>query len=141
MEVVFHKVERRGGTISDMEKCTGKQCSKNTIQILMGAARNITVDSNILKKDAETVITACHTQGTIGEAHKSVLIKKADGMKILAGLFVKKEKKYEQAAMKIIDGVSEDKILNELVSYNVFISDQIKSEQERNKQILNMLMS
>ncbi len=124
-----------------MEKCTGKQCSENTIQILMGAARNITVDSNILKKDAETVITACHTQGTIGEAHKSVLIKKADGMKILAGLFMSMAKKYEQAAMKLIDGVSEDKILNELVSYNVSIGDQIKSEQDCYKQVLNMFMT
>ncbi len=127
--------------MSDTKKSAGKQCIKNTIQELMDAARNITVNSDTLKKGAETVITACHTQGTKGETHKSVLIKKTDGMKILAGLFMSMAKRYEQAAMKLTEGVSEDKVLNELVSYNVFISDQIKSEQECYKQVLNMLVS
>ncbi len=127
--------------MSDMKKNAGEQCIENTIQKLMDAARKITVGSDILKKNAETVITACHTQGIKGETHKSVLIKKADGMKILARLFMSMAKKYEQAAMKLTENVSEDKVLNELVSYNIFISDQIKSEQEHNKQVLNMLMS
>ncbi len=139
MEVVIHKVESRGETMSDMKNSAGKHSREKTIQKLMDAARSITVNADDLKENAETIITSCHTQGTKGETHKSFLLKKADSMKILAGLFISMAKRYEHAAMKLTEGTSEDEVLHKLLSYNIFVSDQIESERECYEQVFNLL--
>jgi ribosomal protein L17 len=125
--------------MADMQNTAEKHSSENIIQALMDTARTMTVNANDLKKTVETIITSCHTHGTKGEAQKSFLLRKADGMKILAELYMSIAKRYKSAAMKLAEGTSEDKVLHALNSYNVFISDQIKSEQECYEQILNML--
>jgi hypothetical protein len=125
--------------MADMQNTAEKHSSGNIIQALMDAARRMTVNANDLKETVGTIITSCHTQGTKGEAQKIFLLRKADGMKILAELYMSIAKRYKSAAMKLAEGTSEDKVLHALNSYNVFISDQIKSEQECYEQTLNML--
>ncbi len=125
--------------MSDMKNSAGKQSSENTIQKFMDEARSIMVNADDLKEKAEAIITSCHTQGTKGENHKSFLLKKTDSMKILAGLFMSMAKRYEHAAMKLTEGTSEDEVLHELLSYNVFVNDQIRSEQECYEQVLSII--
>jgi len=138
MEVVFHKKESIGETMSDMKNSAGKY-SENTIHKLMDVAHTIAVNADDLKETVETIIASCHMQGTKGETQKSMLLEMVDGMKVLAGLYRSVAKKYEHAAIKLEDGIPEDKILHELRSYNVCISDQIKSEKACYEQVLNMI--
>ncbi len=116
-----------------------KNSSENIIQELMDAARSMTVSADDLKENAESIITSCHTQGTKGETQKSLLLEKVESMKVLEWLYRSVVKRYENAAMKLTEGVPVDKVLNELNSYNICVSDQIRSEQECYKQVLNTL--
>ncbi len=125
--------------MSDMKNSAGKQSSENTFLKLVDVARRIMVSADYLNENAEVIITSCHTQGTKGETQKSLLLRRADDMKVSVGLLMSIAKRYEYAALKLIEGVSGDKVLNELESYNVCISDQIKSELESYEQILSVL--
>ncbi len=125
--------------MTDMKNTAGKHSSENIIQELMDTARTMTVNANDLKETVETIITSCHTQGTKGEAHKGLLRIKADGMKRLEELYRSAARRYEIAAMKLADGIPEDNVLPELASYNVFISDQLRSEQECYEQVLSII--
>lgn len=107
---------------------TGKQSNENIIQKLMDSARTITAYANDVKKSAETIITLSHTQGTKEDSHKTVLLRMVDVMKRLVALYKLESKWYQSAAVKLVDGAPDDKVLSALLAYNVFINDQIKSE-------------
>ncbi len=125
--------------MADMKNTAGKHSNEKIIQELMDAAQTMTVNADDLKETVETIITSCHTQGTKGEAQKSMLLRRADGMKILEELYRSIAKRYKSAAMKLAEGTSEDKVFHELNSYNVFFSDQIKSEKKCYEQVLSIL--
>jgi len=122
-----------------MENTVGKHSSENIIQELMNAARTVTVYANDVNREVETIITSCHTPGTKGAAHKGFLLRKVAGIKRLAVLYSSVAKRYKSVAMKLADGASEDKVMHELHSYNIFIRDQIKSEQDSYNQILHII--
>ncbi len=125
--------------MSDMRNSTENHSSENTIQALMNAARSMQVNADYLKKNVETIIASCYIQGTKGEAHNNLLLKRAGGMKILAGLYMSIVKRYEHAAMKLAEGTPEDKVFNELNSYNVCISD--RSDLNRNAMSKSLMCS
>lgn len=115
--------------------------SKNFIQELMDAARSMTVCENEVNKSTEKIIKSCNTQGTKGAIYKSLLMTKIEGLKRLASLYKSVSKKYENMAMKMDGGAPEDKVMAELLQYNVFLSDQLRSEQECCEQVLSLLSS
>ncbi len=47
--------------------------------------------------------------------------------------------KYEDAADKLAGGVSEVNVLAELDPYNIFLNDQLKSEEQSCEHVLSML--
>ena len=125
--------------MSDRENKGRKHDRENIIQALMDAARSMTVCGNEVNKATETIIKSCNTEGTRGSVHKSLLLTKIEGLKRLAGLYRSVAERYESAAMKLASGDPEDNVLHEFHSYNVFISDQLRSEQECYEQVLSML--
>ncbi len=125
--------------MADMKNTAGEHSNEKIIQELMDAAQTMTVNADDLKEAVETIITSCHTQGTKGEAQKSMLLRRTDGMKRLEELYRSIAKRYKSAAMKLAEGTSDDKVLHKLNSYNVFFSDQIKSEQKCYEQVLSIL--
>lgn len=125
--------------MNDVEETEGECNSKNIIQTLMDTAQTMTIFSNGTKKSIETLITSCHTQGTKGETHKSLFLRKADDMKKLSELYRMVAKRYENAAIKLADGAPENKVLPELISYNIFLSDQLRSEQGCCEKILSIV--
>ncbi len=96
--------------MADSENSDDKRIGENVIHMLFSSARSITVYANNIKRVVEIILTSCHTQGANGDSHKIVLLSMAHAMKKLAG------------------GVPEDMVLPELISYNIFFGDQIKSE-------------
>jgi hypothetical protein len=62
-----------GKVMADKKNTAGKHSIKKVIEELMDAARSMTVNTNDLKENVETIITSCNTQGTKGEAHSPLL--------------------------------------------------------------------
>jgi hypothetical protein len=117
-----------------------KKCDKeNIIQMLKDTARNLDVYGRKTQKGAEGIVKSCHKQGTKGEDHMLLLLPCADGMKRLAELYWSAAKRYKSAAMKLSGGATYDNVLPKLNSYSVFLSEQIKSEQDGFKRILSIL--
>ncbi len=125
--------------MDDINNTTGNHNNENDIKELMDVARIMTVNSNELNDSVETIIASCNTQGTIGDSHKNLLLRKTDCMKKSVILYRSVARKYESAAMKLADGTPVEKIWTELLSYNVFIRDQIRSEQGSYEQVLSIL--
>ncbi len=125
--------------MADCENTAGKHGSGNYIKALMDVARTMTANANDLKETVEFIVTSCHTPGTKGEAQKSLLQIKADDMKRLEGLYRLVARRYEIAAMKLVDGIPEDMVMDELHPYNVSLNDQIKSELKCSEQVLSIL--
>lgn len=125
--------------MSDMEEIRRKHYSEDFIQELMDAAQSIAVCEKGINKATEKITKSFNTQGTRGADHKSLLLTKITDLKRLSGLYRSVSEKYVDAAVKLTDGVSEDKVLAELHPYNVFLNDQMESEKECYEQVLNML--
>ena len=112
---------------------------KNVVQMLMYTARNMDVHGRKTQKEAEGIVMLCHKQGTKGEEHMLLMLTSADSMKRLAELYWTAAKRYRSAAIKLVGGATYDNVLPEMNSYCVFLKDQIKSEQDGFKRILNIL--
>lgn len=125
--------------MADEKKIAGKHESGNFIQTLMEAAQTMTACRKNIQEAAETIVTSCYTQGTKGEDHRSLLLYKADGMKSLAELYRSVAKRYENAAMKLVSGVPEDKVWADVLAYNTFFADQLESEKNNSESVLNIL--
>jgi hypothetical protein len=125
--------------MSDMENIGRKHDSENTIQVLMDTARMMTICKNEVNKATEKIIKSFNTQGTRGAVHKFLLLTKIEGLRRLAVLYRSVSKRYKNAAVKLAGGAPEDKVMAGLLPYNVFLSDQLRSEQECYEQVLSML--
>ncbi len=125
--------------MSDLQNIGRKHDSENSIRMLMDTARSMTICENEVNRATEKTIKSCNTQGTRGAVHKFLLLTKIEGLRRLAVLYSSVSKNYENAAVKIAGGAPEDKVMAELRPYNVFLSDQLRSEQKCYEQVLNML--
>ncbi len=109
------------------------------IKMLMDASQVITACGKKIQKEAATITMSCHTSGTKGEAHKSLLFTKADEMKNLAELYNSVASRWKDAARKLASGIPKDKVMQDVLSYNTFFGDQLKSEKSDFEFVLNML--
>lgn len=125
--------------MSDMENIGRKHDIEDFIQELMDAAKGMIECENEVNKATIKIIKSCNAQGTRGADHKSLLLSKTADLKRLAGLYRSVSEKYVNAAVKLTGGVSEDKVMAELRSYNISLNDQMKSEKECYEQVLSML--
>ena len=123
----------------DMENIGRVHNNNNFILELTDTARKMIECENEVNNATEKIIKSFDTQGTKGAEHKSVLLTKISGLKRLAGLYRSMAEKYNIMAEKLASGVSEDEVVAELRSYNVFINDQMEAEKECYEQALNML--
>ena len=115
------------------------QGSVASIQVLMEVAQTMTACRKNILQAAETIVTSCNTQGTRGEAHKSLLLDKADGMRSLAELYGSASRRFESAAMKLASGIPKDKVWADVLAYGVFFADQLESEKNNSESVLNVL--
>ncbi len=125
--------------MSDMENIARTHDNENIIKVLMDASKSMIISKNEVSKATEMIIKSCNTQGTKGAGHKSLLLSKIDALGRLEALYRAVSKRYENAALKLAGGIPEDKVMAELRPYNVFLSDQIKSEYKSYEQVLSML--
>ncbi len=109
------------------------------IKMLMDAAQAITACGKKIQKAAETITMSCHTSGTKGEAHKSLLLTKVDEMKSLVELHNSVANRWKDAARKLASGIPKDEVMQDVLSYNTFFDDQLKSEKSDVEFVLNML--
>ena len=105
----------------------------------MNTARNMEVYGRKTQNNAEGIVKSCHKQGTKGGDHMLLLLPCANGMKRLAELYWSAAKRYKSAAMKLSDRATYDNVLPKLNLYSVFLSEQIKSEQDGFKRTLSIL--
>ncbi len=125
--------------MADEKNAAGKHDSGKSIQVLMEAAQTMTACSKNIQQTAETIVTSCYTQGTKGEAHRSLLLDKAAGMRSLAELYRSVAKRFESAAMKLLSGIPEDKVWADVLAYGTFFADQLESEKNNSESVLNIL--
>ena len=111
----------------------------NSIQALMDVVQITASCSKNIREAAETIVTSCYTHGTRGEAHKSLLLDKADGMRSLAELYGSASKRFESDAMKLASGIPKDKVWADVLAYGVFFADQLESEKNNSESVLNVL--
>jgi hypothetical protein len=104
----------------------------DAVQITASCSKNI-------REAAETIVTSCNTQGTRGEAHKRLLLDKADGMRSLASLYESASRRFESVAMKLASGIPKDKVWADVIAYGVFFADQLESEKNNSESVLNIL--
>ena len=124
----------------DNKKNTGgKHDSGNYIQALMEVAQIISAGGKDILKSSETIMKSCLTPGTVGEAHKSLLLGKVEELKKLAELHNSVANRLENAARKLASGIPEKKVMSEVLAYNTFFADQLESEKSDGENILNML--
>ncbi len=125
--------------MSDMGNKEKKHNIENVVQLLMDASQNTTICINEVNNAIVKIRKSCNTQGTKGSDHKYLLISKLASLKRLAGLYRSVSEKYENSIDKLVDGISEDKVMAELLPYSISINDQLKSEKECYEQVLSML--
>ena len=113
--------------------------SGNSVQTLMEAAEIVSAGGKDILKSSETIMKSCLTPGTVGEAHKSQLLDKVEELKKLAELHNSVSNRLQSAAWKLASGVPEEEVMSEMLSYNTFFADQLKSEKNNGESILNML--
>ncbi len=109
------------------------------IKTLMDASHAITACGKKIQKAVVTITMSCHTSGTKGEAHKSLLLTKVDELKRLVGLYNSVASRWEDAARKLASGIPKDKVMQDVLSYSTFLVDQLKSEKSDVEFVLNML--
>lgn len=114
--------------------------NKESIRILTETAETISAYGKEIQETAENIMMSCQIMpGTKGEAHKDLLLHKADNMVKLAGLYNSASKRYMNAVEKLADGVPEEKVLSEVFAYTTFFNDQLECEEEDANQILSIL--
>ncbi|MBS1257390.1 MAG: hypothetical protein MAG551_00432 [Candidatus Scalindua arabica] len=125
--------------MGDNKNITNDQGSVNSLGALMDAVQITASSSRNIKNAADTIEKSCSTQGTRGEAHKSLLLDKADDMRSLAELYGSASRRFESAAKKLQNGIPEDKVWADVLAYDSFFSDQLKSEKCDYESVLNIL--
>ncbi len=125
--------------MADKKNIANDQRSVNPIQALMDAAQITASCSKNIQQTAETIVTSCYTQGTKGEANRSLLLDKVADMRSLAELYRSVAKRFECAAAKLASGIPEDKVWADVLAYGVFFADQLESEKNNSESVLNIL--
>lgn len=114
--------------------------SNGPIQILTETAETIADCGREIQENAENIMLSCQIMpGTKGEAHKDLLLSKAEGMEKLAVLYNSASRRYMKAAEELADGAPEDKILSDVFAYSTFFDDQLESEEKDANHILSIL--
>ncbi len=125
--------------MDNKENITKGYDRKELVAAIISAVKAVTIGAKDIQKAAETIETACHTHGTKGAAHKDELITKADNLRKLAVLYNSAVKRLMNIVGKLTGDVSDNKVLKELIMYGQFLADQLKSEENEARQILDML--
>jgi hypothetical protein len=125
--------------MNNKEDITKECSSKEVIIAVTDAVKAVTVGARKIQKDAEGIEKSCYIHGTKGAAHRGELLAKVDNLRKLAVLYNSAAKRLMDLVMKLTTGVSEDAVLRELFSYGQFLADQLKSEENEAKRILDML--
>ncbi len=125
--------------ITDMGINGRKHNIEDIVQMLTDASQNMIMCENKINKATERIRKSCNTQGTIGAVNKSILLTKIEDLKRLAALYRMVSEKYENSVVKLMGGIPEDEVMAELLRYNIFINDQLKSERESYEQVLSMI--
>lgn len=113
--------------------------NKETIQSLTDTVKTIAACSNDIQKAAKDITLSCNIHGSNGEAHKKQLLAKAGDLKKLSALYNSAGRQLMSAARKLTDGASEEDVLPDLLVYGQFLTDQLRSEEEGARHILDML--
>ncbi len=88
----------------------------------------------------ERIKQSCRKPGTAGEAHKSLLLAKANDLKKLAELHNSAVKHLLSMAGKLANGAPVDEIVNEMRIYCIFLADQLKSGEKEACYVLSALL-
>ena len=118
-----------------------KECGvEKSVKELTEAAETIAACSKEIQEAAEAIMLSCQIMpGSKGEAHKDLLLVKVDDMEKLALLYNKASERLITAAEKLAQGAPEDEVLSNVIAFNTFFNDQLKSEEKEAARILSML--
>ena len=125
--------------MNNKENITKGYDRKELVVAIISAVKAVTIGAKNIQKAAENIETACHTHGTKGAAHKDELLTKADNLRKLAALYNSAVKRLMNIVSKLTGDVPDNKVLNELIMYGQFLVDQLKSEEDEARRILDML--
>lgn len=125
--------------MSDKESTQKKQGIEGYIQELKDAGKIVATHGKSTQKAAETIMKSLTIPGTKGEAHKDMFLAKIDNLERLTALYNSISRRLLSAAEKLANGIPEDEVAADLAVYNIFLTDQLKCEEEENQHILDIL--
>lgn len=114
--------------------------SRGPINILAEAAESIGAYGRNIQEAAEDIIQSCQSMTRIEEnTYRNILLVKANHMERIAALYNSASKRFMRAAEELEEGALEEKVLSQVFAYNIFLNNQIESEEDEANQILNIL--
>ncbi len=123
----------------DKEDTRRKQGIEAYIQELKVAGEVVAIRGKDTQKAAEKIISSISIPGTKGEVNEGILHAKVDNLERLTSLYYSISRRLLGAADKLVNGVPEEEVTEDIVVYNKFLTDQLKCEEEENQHILNIL--
>lgn len=121
------------------EKVTKKSDNEEYIQALTEVSGVIAGCSGDVQNSAQAIILSCNALGTKGEKYKDILLTKADDMEKLAALFKTASNRLLNAAKDLEEGKLTNDVLSKVLTYGLFLVDQLKCEEEDASNVLQML--
>lgn len=109
---------------------------KESIRILLDEVNVLTINADRIQKCIEIIEQVCCIPDTKITKHKELLLNKANDLKKSVMLHRSATKRLLVAADKLLNGVPEDKILADICTYNIFLSDQLKCANDDMRNIL-----
>ncbi len=100
---------------------------------LISCAENIQETTEIIIRSCDSILD------TEGVYYNSILHVKTKELKKLAALYNTAAKELKGTARKLVEGDRSDKTLAKVTVYSLFLIDQMKREEYRVHQVLNML--
>ena len=126
--------------MTEDNKFTKDHHSKKILLLLNDKVKALTADAVKIQLHTERIEQSCRRPGTIGEAHRNLLLAKINDLKKLANLHNSAAKHLLSVADKLVNGAPVDRIADKIRIYNIFFDDQLKSGGKEICDVLSILM-
>ncbi len=117
-----------------------KDCGKKENMLsLNDLSKPIAACSKYFQETVDDIIQMRHISGTKEETYRGLLCAKADVLKRLAVIYEFASGQLERVAAKLADGNSMDEVLADVLETRIFLSNQLKYEEDGVNDVLRVI--
>lgn len=110
-----------------------------SIQVLIEVAENIAACGKDIQEAAENITLLYQIPGLNGETYKDLLLVKIHNLRRLAALCKPTSIRLMTMAEKLVEGISEDGVVADMLVYSLFLNDQLEYEGNELNRVLRMI--